>query len=81
MSAEAPFEILADPNSDKFSVRDITPPKGVSMQRVDQRKSILAQIDQLQQQADLQPAAYEALDEHYKMAHRMITSPETIVAT
>jgi uncharacterized protein (DUF1501 family) len=72
-----PFEILADPNTDKFSVRDITPPAGVTMERVDRRREILAKIDGLQRAAELQPQAYDALDEHYKTAHRMITSPET----
>ena len=72
-----PFEIDADPNSDKFTVRDITPPSGVSLERVDRRKSILNQIDQLQRSADLQPASFDALDEHVKTAHRMITSSET----
>lgn len=75
-----PFEIDADPNAAKFNVRDITPPSGVDMSRVDRRKSILASIDQAQRSADLQPAAFDVLDEHYKTAHRMITSPETIRA-
>jgi uncharacterized protein (DUF1501 family) len=44
---------------------------------VDRRREILAKIDQVQRATDLQPAAYDALDEHYKTAHRMITSPET----
>lgn len=73
----SPFEIDADPNANGFTVRDITPPSAVSMERVDRRRSVLDRIDQLQRQADLQPAAFEALDEHYKTAHRMITSPET----
>jgi hypothetical protein len=72
-----PFEILADPNAKGFSVRDITPPSGVTMERVDRRREILKRIDQLQRAADVQPEAFESLDEHYKTAHRMITSPET----
>ena len=38
---------------------------------------MLARIDQLQRQADLQPAAFDALDENYKTALNMITAPET----
>lgn len=71
------FEMLADPNAEKFDVRDITPPSGMTAERVDHRRSILARIDKLQRQADLQPAAFESLDEHYKTAFNMITSPET----
>ncbi len=33
-------------------------------------------IDDMQQKADLQPAAFRALDEHYKAALNMITAPE-----
>ena len=38
---------------------------------------MLAVVDQLQRGAEEQPAAYDALDEHYKAALRMITAPET----
>ena len=72
-----PFEILADPNAKEFNVRDITPPKGISMDRVDRRRSMLATIDALQKQADTQPVAFDALDEHYRAALNMITAPET----
>jgi len=72
-----PFEILSDPNTDKFSVRDITPPSGVTMDRVDRRRRMLTAVDRLQRAVDLQPEAYEALDENYKTALQMITAPET----
>lgn len=72
-----PFEIESDPSAEPFVVRDITPPKGVSLQRVDRRKDVLRKIDDLQRAESLQPAAFESLDEHYRTAHRMITSPET----
>ncbi len=75
-----PFEMLADPNAKKFSVRDITPPSGVSMTRVDRRRRILAKVDSLQRQADLQPAAFDALDDFYKTAMNIITAPETKTA-
>jgi hypothetical protein len=72
-----PFVIADDPSKDDFSVRDISLPKGVSSERIDRRKKILARIDQLQRAAELQPAAFEALDENYKTALNMITAPET----
>jgi hypothetical protein len=71
------FEINSDPNQKEFSVRDITPPKGISPDRVARRRTMLDEVDQLQRQAELQPAAFAALDEHYKTALNMITSPET----
>lgn len=72
-----PFVIDSDPNSDKFTVRDITPPSGVSLDRVDRRKRMLATVDQLQRDSDLQPAAFKAIDEQYETALNMITAKET----
>ena len=75
--AHNPFEITSDPNANKFTVRDITPPSGITAERIDRRKRMLARVDELQQRIDLQPAAYDALDENYKTALNMITAPET----
>jgi len=47
------------------------------MARVNRRKQMLAEIDALQQTADIQPERFNALDEHYKAALNMITAPET----
>lgn len=71
------FEMPADPNEKNFTVRDITPPAGVDMQRISRRRKMLDTIDALQRTSDVQPAAFEALDEHYKAALAMITAPET----
>jgi hypothetical protein len=73
----SPFEIIADPNADKFTVRDITPPAGITNERVNRRQRMLSTIDALQRQADLQPSAFDALDEQFKTAFQMITAPET----
>ncbi|MEQ1827427.1 MAG: DUF1501 domain-containing protein [Pirellula sp.] len=72
-----PFEIHAEANVDKFSVRDITPPLNMDLGRVDRRREVLAKLDRMQRRADLQPSAFDALDEHYKTAFKMITAPET----
>jgi len=71
------FVIDSDPNSDKFTVRDISPPSGISSERVDRRKKMLAAVDALQRKADLQQAAFNAVDEQYETALNMITAPET----
>jgi uncharacterized protein (DUF1501 family) len=73
----SPFEIAADPNAAQFAVRDITPPQGMAMARVDRRKGMLAVVDSLQRRTELQPAAFDALDEYTKAAFNMITAPET----
>jgi hypothetical protein len=72
-----PFTIADDPSSDKFIVQDITPPAGITAERLEFRKKVLARIDQLQRKGDLQPEAFSALDESYKTAFDMITAPET----
>lgn len=72
-----PFEIVADPNADKFTVRDITPPAGITNERVNRRQRMLSAVDALQRQADLQPSAFDVLDEQFKTAFQMITAPET----
>jgi uncharacterized protein (DUF1501 family) len=72
-----PFEMLADPNAKKFTVRDISPPQGITMDRVKRRREMLRRVDALQRQAEIQPEAFDALDEHYKAAHNMIMAPET----
>jgi uncharacterized protein (DUF1501 family) len=72
-----PFEILSDPNVERFSARDITPPAGIDARRLGRRRTMLSQIDALQRQAQLQPTAYEALDRHYQAALNLITAPET----
>ncbi|HXY34578.1 MAG TPA: DUF1501 domain-containing protein, partial [Planctomycetaceae bacterium] len=72
-----PFQMLADPNTKELHVRDITPPAGISSQRLSIRRRMLGAIDTLERHSELQPAAYHALDEHYKTALNMITAPET----
>lgn len=44
----SPFEILADPNAANFVVRDITPPNGISNDRVDRRRKVLEMVDSFQ---------------------------------
>lgn len=72
-----PFEMLSDPNAKSFNVRDITPPRGISLARVSRRQKMLKRIDKLQRSAAEQPAAFDALDEHYRAALQMIMAPET----
>lgn len=75
-----PFEILSDPAAPKFSVRDITLPRGVDPRRLSRRRQMLSTIDALEQRIDDQPAAFEALDQHYQAALNLITAPQTKLA-
>lgn len=72
-----PFELLTDPNVEKFTAQDITPPPSVDGKRLQRRRGMLTRIDGLQRKVDLQPAAFAALDQHVQAALNLITAPET----
>ncbi len=72
-----PFEIPGDPNSKNFKVRDISPPSGITIDRLKRRQQALQAIDTLQRQADQNQNALEASDAHYQNAFSMITSADT----
>ena len=58
-----PFEVFEDPNADKFTVRDLTLPGGVSPKRVSLRREALARIDTLQRGLAKRPAALSAIEQ------------------
>lgn len=72
-----PFVMLADPNNDKFQVRDISPPKGIDGDRISRRRNMLATLDEHLTPEEIEPVAFTALDKHYTAALNMITAPET----
>ena len=72
-----PFEIHADPQHPKFSVRDLSLPNGVRMQDVELRREALKAIDRFQRKLSRQPAALGVLDRHYENAFKLVTSPTT----
>ena len=71
------FELPGDPNNKNFTVRDVTPPSGVSLERLDRRKAALATIDRFQSDVERKADALQAIDDYYENAFSMITSPET----
>jgi len=72
-----PFEVFEDPNAEKFTVRDLTLPGGVSPKRVSLRREALAKLDTLQRGLARRPEALSAIDTYYRDAFRMITSVNT----
>ena len=71
------FELPGDPNQKNFTVRDVTPPGGISLARLGRRRQALSLIDTLQRDLDRKPDALSAIDEYYQNAFSMITSPAT----
>jgi Protein of unknown function (DUF1501) len=70
-----PFQIVGDPNSPSFSVRDVTPPAGVDFARIERRRSVLAAIDDSQRRAESAARAIRTMDEFYTRAYDLVTSP------
>lgn len=75
-----PFIVQGNPDAAAFSVRDISPPNGISANRVARRRDVLKAVDGLMRPTSLQPKMFNALDEHYSAALDMITAPKTQAA-
>ena len=74
------FVVPGDPSSDKFTVRDVTLPNGLTADRLSRRREALLKVDTLQRELDKQPEALEAIDAYYRNAFNIITSAATKVA-
>jgi uncharacterized protein (DUF1501 family) len=72
-----PFVIQGNPAADGFTVRDITPPRGLQQERVARRRSVLHAVDGLMRPSSLQPKLFGVLDSHVETALDMITAPQT----
>ncbi len=73
----APLGITADPNSPDFSVPDIVPPLSLAADRLDSRRRLLAQVDQLQQAAEVEAnKGAKAVSVFRQKAFDLMTSPE-----
>lgn len=74
------FVVPGDPSSDKFTVRDVSLPNGLTAARLDRRRQALLKIDTLQRELDERPDALQATDAYYENAFSMITSAATKTA-
>ena len=72
-----PFEVPGDPNSENFSVRDVTPPGGLTLDRFERRRRALDLLDTLPRKADENAGVIEATDQFYQNAFEVISSPQT----
>ena len=74
------FEVPGDPNSDKFTVRDVTPPGGLTLSRMERRQRALDLLDTLPRKRKEHAGSLEATDRFYQNAFDVISSPETKTA-
>jgi uncharacterized protein (DUF1501 family) len=71
-----PFNISGDPNNPNFSVNDVSPPSGMTMDRVERRRDILKQVDRFQRNTEARQKVLSTSDTFYEQAFSLITSPQ-----
>jgi hypothetical protein len=72
-TAFQPFAVGGDPAKPNFRVRDLDFYPGVTGERMERRRSFVAQLDALQRQVE---AGEAALDPEFEQAYRLVTSPK-----
>jgi hypothetical protein len=70
-----PFETEGDPNSEGFAVKNVGLASGLTLERLNDRRNIISQIDKLRRDADNR-GAFEAMDRFDRDAFDMITGPK-----
>jgi len=73
-SAHEPFFLNSDPALPNFKVVDLEVPKGESASRLDARKRLLEQVDELQRRTE--SLSTQMHDASYERAFRLLTSSE-----
>lgn len=73
-AAFGPFAVGGDPNDAHFSVRDVAPPGGVSVERLEGRRTLLQAVDSAFRRFEGTPEA-RSRSEFYQRAYDMISSP------
>jgi hypothetical protein len=72
-SAYGPFSVGGEPQANEFQVRDLNLPEGVTPERMEQRKGLLAAVDQ--HFSTLEDGdSLEAMDNYYQRAYALISS-------
>ena len=74
-----PFSPESDPNSDGFQVRNLKLPGRVDANRLDRRRALLGQLDQIRRDIDLE-GDIDGLDTFYRDALQMVTNDKAIQA-
>lgn len=76
----APFSPGGNPASKNFKVRDLHPPKGVSYQRVERRRSLRQAVDAAFKKYEEGNPAAEAVDSFYTAAYNLMSSSDARAA-
>jgi hypothetical protein len=68
-----PFNLNGDPTGD-MKVRNLEPPKGLTLDRLEDRKALLARLDTINRHRDLS-GTMDGLDKFTTQAYEMVTGP------
>lgn len=68
-----PFTLADDPTGER-KVRDLAPPAGLTLDRLEDRKGLLARLDRIDRRRDLS-GTMEGLDRFTAQAYEMVTGP------
>ncbi len=74
-----PFSIGSDPNANGFQVASLRLPGGMTIDRLQNRRKWLGELDSLKQQLDGE-SELEVLDGFYQRSYDMITAPDSAKA-
>ncbi len=66
-----PFTTGGDPNSKDFRVGGVVPPKGMTVERLEERRSLLKTVDSFARKLD-ENQSFEAMDSHQQKAYGLI---------
>ena len=72
----APFSPGGNPASKNFKVRDLQPPRGVTFERVENRRTLREAVDAAFKKYESGNPAAEAMDSFYNAAYNLMSSPE-----
>lgn len=73
-SAYDALKIKNDPNSAEFSVNDVSVPSSIGLERMDRRRRLLSEVDNLQRVTDRAAGAVFDRNQFYDQAYDLITS-------
>jgi len=71
-----PFTVNDDPNKDKFSVRALALPQGLSMERVEARRGLLNGLDTAFRKVDVKSQDLAGMDKFYQQAYEILSAPK-----
>lgn len=78
-TAYNPFETITDPGKKNFSVRNLSIAKDLSVERLEDRRTLLTALDTQRRLNDLEGSS-EAIDDFTRQALEMVTGPQAQAA-